>query len=173
MPAYYQFGKFAASHGVKGDLILVHSLGKKTNLKGVEALFIETSKDQFLPYFVENVKAKTADELFIKLEGVDTMEQARLLTPKSVWLSEKDFHAQTKSGSVLSLLGFELFDRKKSLGIIEEVIEQPHQLLCVIRIKGVEVMVPVHDNNLINMDPKKKRVEVEVPEGLVDVYLNK
>ena len=41
MSQYFKIGKFAASHGLLGELILQHSLGKKTTLKGLEALFIE------------------------------------------------------------------------------------------------------------------------------------
>jgi 16S rRNA processing protein RimM len=69
------------------------------------------------------------------------------------------------------LLGYVLFYKKNRLGIIEEVIEQPHQLLCVIRIKEQEAMIPVHDDNLLHIDNKKQQVEVDVPEGLLDVYL--
>lgn len=171
MPAYYQIGKFAASHGLNGALVLTHSLGAKSILKGVETLFIETGKDQFLPYFIREVTMRNADELLVLLEDIDTKEKARLLTPKTVWLSESDFKAQRNSGTAISLLGYVLFDKKSQLGVIEEVIEQPHQLLCVVRINGQEAMIPVHAHNLINVDAKKQRVEVEVPEGLLDVYL--
>ena len=44
MSQYFKIGKFAASHGLTGELILAHSLGKKTALPGLEALFLETSK---------------------------------------------------------------------------------------------------------------------------------
>jgi 16S rRNA processing protein RimM len=41
MNHYIHIGKFVASFGVKGELILKHALGKKTALKDVEALFVE------------------------------------------------------------------------------------------------------------------------------------
>jgi 16S rRNA processing protein RimM len=171
MPAYYQIGKFVASHGLNGALVLTHSLGSKSTLKGVETLYIETGKDQFLPYFIKELSMRNADELLVMLEDIDTKEKARLLTPKVVWLSESDFKAQRSSGTAISLLGYVLFDKKNPLGVIEEVIEQPHQLLCVVRINGQEAMIPVHAHNLIGVDAKKQRVEVDVPEGLLDVYL--
>jgi 16S rRNA processing protein RimM len=171
MPAYYQIGKFVASHGLNGALVLTHSLGPKSTLKGVETLFIETGKDQFLPYFIKDVVLRSSEELLVILEDIDTKEKARLLTPKIVWLSESDFKAQSAAGTAISLLGYVLFDKKNQLGVIEEVIEQPHQLLCVVRVNGQEAMIPVHAQNLLGVDPKKQRVEVDVPEGLLDVYL--
>ena len=43
MSQYFKIGKLAASHGLKGDLVLEHSLGKQTALKGLEHIFIPDS----------------------------------------------------------------------------------------------------------------------------------
>jgi len=34
---------------------------------------------------------------------------------------------------------------KRTLGIILEVVEQPHQLLCRLEIKGKEVLIPLNE----------------------------
>ena len=52
MNQYFKIGKLAASFGLKGDLVLQHSLGKKTSLKGLETIFLEEGKDNFMPYFI-------------------------------------------------------------------------------------------------------------------------
>ena len=41
MSQYFKIGKLAASHGLLGDLVLQHHLGKKTALKGLEAIYIQ------------------------------------------------------------------------------------------------------------------------------------
>src|SRR5436189_853027 len=91
MDHYFKIGKLAASFGLKGELILQHNLGKKTAFKGLESVFIEEKKESFLPYFIESVKVKSEDEVYLKLEGIDTVETARKMTPKEVWLTEADF----------------------------------------------------------------------------------
>ena len=91
MNQYFKIGKLAASTGLKGELVLQHNLGKKTTLKGLEAIFLEEKKDSFIPYFLQSAKIRTDDETIIKLEGIDIVEAARKLTPKEVWLSEEDF----------------------------------------------------------------------------------
>ena len=92
MPQYFKIGKLVASHGLQGELVLQHSLGKKTSLKGLENIFIEQAKDHLLPYFIEKTTIKNDAEVYIKLEGVNTKEAARLLTPKEVWLEAEDFN---------------------------------------------------------------------------------
>ncbi|MEO6670475.1 MAG: 16S rRNA processing protein RimM [Ferruginibacter sp.] len=170
MPQYFKIGKFAASYGLHGELVLQHVLGKKTTLKGLQTLFIEQSKDNFLPYFIEKTTIKTDTETYIKLEGVHSKEIARKLTPKEVWLEEADFKKFAAKAAPVALLGYSMIDVDKDLGEIIEVIEQPHQILCTILYKGKEALIPVHEANLIKMDKKNKKVFVEVPEGLLEIY---
>src|SRR6185436_179115 len=132
MPQYFKIGKLAASTGLKGDLVLQHSLGKKTSLKGLETIFIEEREDSFIPYFIQSAKIRNEQETVIKLEGIDVMEQARKLTPKEVWLVEDDFKKFAAKSSPISLLGFTMINEGIELGEIVEVIEQPHQLLCTL-----------------------------------------
>ncbi len=171
MQQYFKIGKLAASHGLQGYLILQHNLGKRTALKDLEAIYIENPKDNFIPYFIESCSIKSETETLIKLEGIHTKEAARILTPKEVWLEENDFKKYTKKSAPITLLGFTMIDGDQDLGEIIEVIEQPHQILCVILYKGKEAMVPVHEENLLKINQQKKQVFVDIPEGLLDVYL--
>lgn len=170
MPQYFKIGKFAASHGLQGDLVLQHSLGKKTSLKGLQAIYIEQAKENFLPYFIEKAIIKNDSETYIKLEGIDNKELARKLTPKEVWMEETDFKKFSSKGAPIALLGFSIVDGETNIGEVIEVIEQPHQVLCTILYKGNEALIPVHEANLIKLDKKNRKVYVELPEGLLDIY---
>jgi len=168
---YCSIGKLVATFGVQGDLILKHHLGKKTALKGLETLFIEDKKDELLPYFVELIKIKSDDELYVKIEGIDNKESAQKLVQKQVWLVEEEFHKYAGKSAPISLLGFHLVQDGEDLGEILEVIEQPHQLLCRIDWKGKEALIPIHQETLVKVDKKKKIVLVNLPDGLLDVFL--
>ena len=170
MPQYFKIGKLAASHGLKGDLVLQHSLGKKTTLKGLEAIFLEEGKDSFLPYFIESTKIRSEDETIIKLEGIDIVEQARKLTPREVWLAEDDFKKFAAKSSPIALLGFTMIQGDEELGEILEVIEQPHQVLCTINLNGKEALIPIHEDSLEKVDQKNRKVYVVLPDGLLDIY---
>jgi len=170
MPQYFKIGKLAASHGLKGDLVLQHSLGKKTSLKGLEAIFLEVRKDSFLPYFIESTKIRSEEETIVKLESIDTVEAARKLTPGEVWLPEDDFKKFAAKSSPISLLGFTMMEGNQVLGEILEVIEQPHQVLCAINLNGKEALIPVHEDSLEKVDQKNRRVYVSLPEGLLEIY---
>lgn len=160
-----------AVHGLKGDLLLKHELGKKTSLKGLVAIFIEEKKGSFIPWFIESAKIKTEDEIYLKLEGVNTRETAVKLAQKKVWLPEADYKKFASKNTPASLLGYIIIDNGEPLGNILEVIEQPHQVLCRLEINGKEVLIPLHEDSLEKVDHKKKEVRVTLPPGLLDVYL--
>lgn len=171
MSDYFKLGKFVATHGLKGILVLKHVLGKKSSLKGLKTVFIEERKNSFLPWFIEKVNIKSNDELFIKLEGLDVREKAMKLVQKELWVKEDEFKRLAAKSSPVNLLGFSIIHNRKNLGQILEVIEQPSQLVCRIEINNKEVLVPLHEETLLKVDKKKKEVVVQLPEGLLDIYL--
>ena len=170
MSQYFKIGKLAASFGLKGELVLEHSLGKKTSLKGLQKIFIEQGKENFLPFFINGVNIKNDREVYLKLEGIDTKETARKLTPKEAWLTEEDFKKYAAASSPIAMLGFHLIHEGNDLGEILEVIEQPHQILCAILLNGKEALIPIHEESLEKIDTKNKKVFVVLPDGLLDIY---
>lgn len=170
MDQYFKIGKLAASTGLKGELVLQHNLGKRTTLKGLEAIFLEEKKDSFIPYFLQYGKIRNENETVVKIEGIDVVESARKLTPKEVWLSEADFKKFAAGSSPISLLGFNVINEEEDLGEILEVIEQPHQVLCTILLNGKEALIPIHEESLERVDKKNRKVYVNLPDGLLDIY---
>ena len=169
---YFKIGKLVASFGVKGELILKHSLGKKSSLKGLQAIFIEEKKEAFIPWFIAATRIKTDDEIYVQLEGIDNREAAIKLTQKEVWIPEAEFKKHASKSSPLSLLGFSIINDGKDLGPVIELIEQPHQMLCRLEIDGKEVLIPLNEQTLQKVDKKTRRVFVKLPDGLLEIYLN-
>src|SRR5436189_160056 len=91
MTEYFKIGKLVAVYGLKGELVLKHELRKKTALKDLKNIFIEETKDSFLPWFIESTKIKNEEEVYVKLEGLNSREDANKLTRKDVWLVATDF----------------------------------------------------------------------------------
>lgn len=167
---YFSIGKIAATHGLTGEVVVKHALGKKTDLKGLQAIFIEEKKGSFLPYFIESAVAKNDSEVFIKLEGFNTKESAKRLTQKEIWLQKTDFDKYAAKSSPLSLLGFMMINEGKAIGEVIEVIEQPMQVFLKILYKGNEALIPIHQESLNKIDQIKKQVFVTLPDGLLDIY---
>lgn len=170
MKNYFKVGKLVATHGILGELVLKHSLGKKTSLKGLEAIFIEEKKDSFLPYFISSAKIKSDTEVLLTVEGFASREVSKKLIQKEVWLLEDDFKKFAGKSAPISLLGLMMVNEDEEIGEILEVIEQPHQVLCRIIYNNKEALIPVHEEFLDKVDLKNRKVYVTLPDGLLEIY---
>ena len=170
MEEYISIGKVVATFGVGGEVILLHSLGKKLVFKAGDVIFIEQVKGSYLPYFIASSKARTSEESNISLEGITTKESALRLISKKAWLLDADFRKHAGKDSPISLLGYKLYNEEEYIGKIEEVIEQPHQVLLQITYNGNEALIPLHEETLDRIDRKKGEVYVTLPDGLLEIY---
>jgi 16S rRNA processing protein RimM len=171
MTEYIKIGKFVSAFGVNGELVLKHNFGKKTALKGLQAVFIEERKERFIPWFIQSIRIKSADEVYVHVADVATREAALKLVQKEVWATDADFKKFAAASSPINLLGYMVVEEDKTLGTILEVVEQPHQLLCRIEMQGKEVLIPLHEGTLLKIDKKAKQVKVQLPEGLLEIYI--
>jgi 16S rRNA processing protein RimM len=163
-------GKIVAPHGITGQVIIEHALGKSISFKGVEVLFVEQTKNSFIPYFIQSASAKTDTLTHVHFEGMKTREATSIVVSKKVWVPQEEFQKLVEKNAPLALLGFMVQEAGKPLGVIKEVIEQPHQLLVTIDYNGQEAYIPLHEDTLKAVNHAKKIVTVELPEGLLDLY---
>jgi 16S rRNA processing protein RimM len=171
LPEYFKIGKLVSTFGLKGEMVLKHSLGKKTSLTGLKAIFTEDRKDSFFPWFVQSAKVKNETEIYLTIEGISSKEDAAKIIQREVWLPEADFKKFAHVSAPASLLGYEVIYNNRSLGSVLEVIEQPHQLLCRLEISSKEVFIPLNESTLQKTDHKNRQLFVTLPDGLLEVYL--
>ncbi|MBM3442069.1 MAG: 16S rRNA processing protein RimM [Bacteroidetes bacterium] len=171
MEEQIHIGKIVAVHGLDGSLLLRHDLGKATSLQECPALFLELAPGSLIPYFLLEGQSRSDSETLFRLETVDTPEKARLLLRKSVWIPEPVFRNLAARHAPISLLGYQVYASRRHLGPVVEVIEQPHQILLRLEVEGKEVLLPLHADTLRRADAQKKRLDMILPEGLLEIYL--
>lgn len=172
MEQYYEVGKIVSTFGLKGEIIFQHSLKRNTDLKGLACIFIEEKRETFLPYFVEFSSKKDEQTVLLKLEGINNKEEATFLIQKKIWFREQDFKKYLAKNALISLLNFAIIFKNDKLGKIIEIIDTPMQKLAKIVIDNKEVFIPLNEQTIIKIDNKHKELYLNIPEGLLDVYLD-
>ena len=170
MSQYIHIGKIVAPHGITGHVIIEHALGKPIHFKGIDAIFVEKNAASFIPYFIQSAAVKTDTITHLQLEGINSREATAMLLGKKVWLPQDEFQKLVDKQSPLALLGYTVVEAGKPIGIIQEVIEQPHQLMVTILYQGQEAYIPLHEESLKAVNHKAKTISVELPDGLLDLY---
>jgi 16S rRNA processing protein RimM len=169
--SYRNIGKIVSGFGLKGDMIMMHHLGKKITPSRIKVIFLEQKKGELLPYFVEQIRSKGVDELYVKLEGIDSREAAVKFIRREVWLKEEEIQHHIQKNNPIGWIGYRVLDQGRDLGPILEIIEQPHQVLCRLEMEAKEVLIPINEKTLNHVDHKNRSVLLTLPNGLLEVYL--
>jgi 16S rRNA processing protein RimM len=169
--SYRNIGKIVSVFGLKGELIVQHHLGNKIAVTKIKVIFLEQKKEELLPYFVEAARKKGDDDLYLKLEGIDSKEAASKFIRREIWMKEEEVEKHIRKNNPIGWVGYRAVDQGKDLGPILEVIEQPHQILCRLEIDGKEVLIPINEQTLEKIEHKTRTLLLNLPDGLLEVYL--
>jgi 16S rRNA processing protein RimM len=163
-------GYIQKTHGIKGEVSL--SLN--------EGFFAEDLKSEFLlfdidnglvPFYVESLRVKGSKTLFVKLESVEDEPRAKELCGTEVYLENENLVEQEELPTG-AYVGFQVIDQKKGdIGTITGLQEISNNPLFILDCEGTEVMFPINPDFILGVDEEEKIMEVDLPEGLIDLYL--
>jgi 16S rRNA processing protein RimM len=164
-----RIGKIVATHGLKGSVILSHIVGESDWLKQDDVLFLELNKGSYIPFFVTEAKPSNAEEYIVNLEDVVRVEDGKRLVGKQAYVKE-DILAKHVTDSPLLWIGFNLVDKEKGgIGAIEDVLQTGHQWLAKITYEGREVLVPLIEQMIVDVNVRNKFIRMDLPEGLLEL----
>src|SRR5690606_1500863 len=106
-------------------------------------------------------------------DDIDTIEKAELLVRKKLYLPEKLRPVREENEFLITdLKGFTVHDKTAGeLGEIMEINEYPQQFIALISYRSKEVMFPLNDDFILEIDEENRTLKVDLPEGLIDLYL--
>lgn len=167
----FYFGRIVKKHGFKGDLKLRLDVDYPEEYQELESVLVET-KTGLVPFFFESYVNEDKGFVRVHIEGVDSEIEADRLVGSELWLplsflpelEGTDFYYH-------EVVGFECIDSSLGLlGIVTQVREGNAQDLFVIDQEGKEILIPVIDEWIIEVNREQRTLTVETPEGLVDLY---
>ena len=168
----FRIGTIIKTKGLKGEVQLYVDFDNLDAIE-IDAVFIDMA-GKLVPYFVESIKYHHNNTAYLFLEDVDTIEKATRLVKKDVYLPNKLKPQKSKSDfTLLDLLGFTAIDEDEGeLGKISHIQELPQQLIATVTYKNCEVLFPLNEDIIKGIDVVKSIVRVDLPEGLLDIYLD-
>ncbi len=164
----FKIGFVAKTHGLKGE-VTIQMTPECPDLTEVNSFFVEKNQN-LIPYFLETVSLK-GDKAFIKLEDVDTIEQASDLKGCSLYLPKAE-REKLGRGEFYNdeVIGFEVLDSETgSIGLVTEVFESGPNRFLMIDHNGKEVMIPLNGPFIKSVNKSKKKISVELPDGFLDI----
>ena len=162
-------GKLGSAHKLNGAIKL--HLEESIAVKKMKTILCGKTFNAALPYEVMSIRPFSTQSLIVELDGVTTREIAQSLTSQIVWLNAKNVTLSEKIISEKNI-GYALIDVKHgAMGIAEEVYSTPSQILLAFKFKGKEIMLPCNEMSIVKINHTKKEITINMPEGLLEVYL--
>ena len=171
----FQLGYILKPHGLHGQVTAHFDVDDASAYKKIKALYLAslTAPEQLLTHEVETVQFQPGGRILLKLKGVDTIEAADLLRSHTLYLPLANLpRLRDDQFYYHDVIGFTVVDAELGeLGTVENFYELPRQDVLAMRYQEQEVLIPVANELITRADMAARQVFVNLPDGLLDVYL--
>lgn len=166
----FYIGYISKTRGLKGEVQLFFEFEDYEELE-LDVVFVEMNK-KLIPYFIDQIKIQKNSTAYVNLEDVDHIDKAEELVRKKVYLpNDKMPERDPDDFRYSDLIGFLAVDEQEGeLGNITAVQEMPQQHIATVDMDGKELLFPLSEELILGIDAENKIIEVDLPEGLVDLY---
>lgn len=169
-----EIGTFTHPHGINGEIcatfdIDVNPLDLKCIVVNVEGIFV--------PFFISTVRPRGANSLLLTLDGINNETEASAFSKKAIYALKTDRddceEADEEADGFYAedLIGFAIHDTDGRLqGVISDIDDTTENILFLVTDQNDnELMIPVADEYIEEIDPENRSVVVRLPEGLLEM----
>jgi len=159
-------GRLNKSFGTSGQIKVMAKDKFIDDLLEANVWFVDKAGDM-IPFFVETTEV--GSNFLVKFEDITSPETAKQITGSPLFLRARDVSVSEEKPPIEKLIGFELYNGKKYVGKIDEIEEYPQQIMASISVNGDMKLIPLHDSFIVDIDPSKRKLIMELPEGILDL----
>ena len=162
----YKIGKIGKPHGVKGEVSFHFS---DDVFDRTEAEYLMLCIDGLMvPFFMEEYRFRSDETALVKFCDIDTQERASELTGCEVFFPRNVADDDDDNLSWAEIIGYSLIDSatSKNVGKIASVDDSTINILFELE-DGT--LIPASIELITNVDKKHKEIEIELPDGILDL----
>lgn len=169
--AFY-IGYFTKTKGLKGEIQLYFEFDAYEDLE-LDVVFADLN-GKMVPFFVSSFKLYPNNTGLFYFDDLDHIDKAQALVKKKVYLPLAKMPERDEDDFTYDdLKGFTVSDETQGeLGEIIEVNEYPQHFVATVSYKNKEILFPLNEDMIVEIDEDEKTLLVDLPEGLLDLYLN-
>jgi 16S rRNA processing protein RimM len=169
---FYYLGKVIKAYGNKGHVMATLDVDDPSAYLNIESVFLDLQGKQ-IPFFIEELELKHNKRVIIRFQDVHSIEDADIYAGLEMYLPVSQLPPLEGDQFYFhEIKGFTVRDVKHGeIGIIDDVLELPHQSLFRILLGEREILIPVVDEVIVKVDRENRILEIEAPEGLIEIYL--
>ena len=164
---FLEIGEITGTHGVRGEVRVNPWCDSPDFIKKFKTLYFDSEGR-------ENIKISSRPHgniALIKIEGIDTVEEARKLRGKILWMKRSDAHLPEGRYFIAELIGCRVYDAddpSKCYGELTDVSETGANDVWHITKDGREYLIPSIPDVVIETDVASDRIIIRPLKGIFD-----
>ncbi|MDD6777741.1 MAG: ribosome maturation factor RimM [Bacteroidales bacterium] len=168
-----EMGCYNKPHGVNGEI-------SATMLCDIDLLdrfscLVSDIDGIFVPFFVEGKRPKNEQTALLKIDGIDSDEDLRMLVNKQIFVMKREYEALAAEYDCDEepadlFIGFEVIEVEgdRVIGEIVDVDDSTENVLFVVEdAMGREVLIPIAEEFIDGIDHEERRIYMNLPLGLL------
>ena len=169
--ACFLLGQITKLHGLNGEVTAFFDVDVPQEYEELESVFVDIN-NKLVPFFIEYLEI-TPKKIILKFEDTNTTEAAEQLIGKELYLPLTSLPPLSgKAFYYHEIIGFQVIDTNfGEVGPVTEVYSNSSQDLIACDHNGKEVLIPISDELIEKIDREEKRLHLQLPEGLIQLYL--
>ena len=165
-------GKVVKKYSFKGELLIKLDTDDPELFLEMESVFVEQHKT-LIPFFIQHSQLHKSSLLRVQFEDVYDEATANAMLGTELFLP-LDFLPPLEGTKFYyhEIIGFNVTDtRFGDVGVLVGVNDKTAQHLFVIEKLGKEILIPINDLFIKQVDRDNKILGLDVPQGLIELYL--
>lgn len=168
MEEYFEIGQIVNTSGLKGVIKVKPFTDDIIKFNDLKTIYISIKKE-LKEFKIEQVRF-SKNMVFLKLEGIDTIEEAEKY--RNLYLKrkrDKDEKLEKDSYYIVDIIGCKVYtDEQKELGKVEDVFSTGSNDVYVVKDElGKQVLLPAIKEVIKNVNINNKTIIVHLLEGLI------
>lgn len=169
----FYLGKVARKFSFKGEVLVFLDTDEPELYQNLESVFVELNKT-LVPFFIEKSSLHKDKFLRVRFEDVETEADADAIMNCEIYLPLAMLpKLEGNKFYYHEIIDFDVEDTRLGyIGKIVRVNDSNAQPLFEIDKDGTEILIPMIDHFIIEVNRKDKKLVLTTPSGLVDLYLS-
>ncbi len=168
----FYLGKIVTKYSFKGEVVIKLDTDEPELYKNMESVYVDFGNN-LVPFFIDKSSLHKGNQLRVQFEDVYSEEEADSILKCGIYLplnllpkldgDKFYFH---------EVIGFTVIDINfGEVGSLVHINDKAAQPLFEIDREGKEIFIPMIDDFIRKVDRENKQIQVETPEGLIQLYL--
>jgi 16S rRNA processing protein RimM len=162
-------GKITKIHGFEGAVAVKLEKNFSEDIPAMESVFLEID-GRPVPFFIDSVEHVTAGKAYFTFTDYSSIEKISEFVGCNI-LVPSDLVIENQEEGPLDIIGFTIISGNgKLLGKISTIIKNPAQWLLEVEIPdGSQILIPLHEDLIIEIDESRHNIVMSIPDGLTGI----